>query len=128
MQEVDYLSPFLQGVQFTEDGLSKETSQGVRDMCLKNLKERLLERANIIQSRIDNENMQLAKRQAVFQRSQRDHDEVKDEEYKQYCTETMFRIQILEQRLAKHEENALHKYAEMDRRLHNDPRLCASDN
>nr|CCA24118.1 conserved hypothetical protein [Albugo laibachii Nc14] len=128
MHEVDYLSPFLQGVSFTERGLSKETAQSVRDMCLRNLKERLLERANIIQTRIDHENMQLAKRQAAFQRSQRDQDENKDEEYKRYCTETMFRIQILEQRLTKHEETALHKYAEMDRRLHNDTRLYGSDN
>ncbi|KAE8910917.1 Dynein regulatory complex subunit 7 [Phytophthora fragariae] len=120
--EVDYLSPFLQSVHAAGD-LSKEDAQTVRDMCLRNLKERLLERANIIQGRLDKENALLAKRQAAFQRSQREHDQGTDEEFERFCSETMFRIQILEQRLASHEETALQKYAEMDKRLHSDPRL-----
>ncbi|KAL4152038.1 hypothetical protein PRNP1_008973 [Phytophthora ramorum] len=120
--EVDYLSPFLQSIHASGD-LSKEDAQTVRDMCLRNLKERLLERANIIQGRLDKENTLLAKRQAAFQRSQREHDQGTDEEFERFCSETMFRIQILEQRLASHEETALQKYAEMDKRLHGDPRL-----
>jgi bacterioferritin (cytochrome b1) len=92
-------------------------------MCLRNLKERLLERANIIQARLDKENALLAKRQAAFQRSQREHDQGTDDEFERFCSDTMFRIQILEQRLASHEETALQKYVEMDQRLHSDPRL-----
>ncbi|KAG3121353.1 Dynein regulatory complex subunit 7 [Phytophthora idaei] len=121
--EVDYLSPFLQSVHSTGGNLSKEDAQTVRDLCLRNLKERLLERANIIQGRLDKENALLAKRQAAFQRSQREHDQGTDDEFERFCSETMFRIQILEQRLASHEETALQKYAEMDKRLHSDPRL-----
>ncbi|KAF4043938.1 putative TGc domain-containing protein [Phytophthora infestans] len=121
--EVDYLSPFLQSVHSTGGNLSKEDAQTVRDLCLRNLKERLLERANIIQGRLDKENAILAKRQAAFQRSQREHDQGTDDEFERFCSETMFRIQILEQRLASHEETALHKYAEMDKRLHSDLRL-----
>ncbi|KAF4322458.1 hypothetical protein BBO99_00002483 [Phytophthora kernoviae] len=120
--EVDYLSPFLQSVH-ASSALSKEDAQTVRDLCLRNLKERLLERANIIQGRLDKENALLAKRQAAFQRSQREHDQGTDEEFERFCSETMFRIQILEQRLASHEETALQKYAEMDKRLHSDARL-----
>ena len=45
------------------------------------------------------------------------------EEYEKYCTEAMFRIQILEQRLAAHEEAALKKFADLDLKLSNDPRL-----
>lgn len=120
--EVDYLSPYLQSIHATGD-LSKDEAMAVREMCLRNLKERLLERANIIQGRLDKENALLAKRQAAFQRSQREHDQGTDEEFERFCSETMFRIQILEQRLASHEETALQKYAEMDKRLHNDPRL-----
>ncbi|GLD99953.1 hypothetical protein PINS_up008681 [Pythium insidiosum] len=122
-QEIDYLSPFLQAVHFTGGDLSKEDAHTVREMCLRNLKERLLERANIIQGRLDKENALLAKRQAAFQRSQREHDQGTDEEFERFCSETMFRIQILEQRLSSHEETALQKYAEMDQRLHSDPRL-----
>ncbi|OQR93206.1 hypothetical protein THRCLA_22330 [Thraustotheca clavata] len=124
--EMDYLSPFLQAVlqhQAAGHALTKDEAHSVRDMCLKNLKERLLERANIIQTRLDKENTTLAKKQAAFQRSQREHDQGTDEEFERFCSETMFRIQILEQRLTRHEETALQKYAELDQRLHNDPRL-----
>lgn len=45
------------------------------------------------------------------------------EEYEKYCTEAMFRIQILQQRLDAHEQSALRKYADLDLKLSNDPRL-----
>jgi hypothetical protein len=35
----------------------------------------------------------------------------------------MFRIQILEQRLAQHEEAALKKFSDLDLKLSSDPRL-----
>ena len=89
------------------------------------LKERLLDRAKIIQSRLDAENSSLAKKQAAFQRSQRDHDQAGDEEFERFCSETMFRIQILEQRLSRHEDTAMQKYTELDQKLHQDPRLKA---
>ena len=61
--------------------------------------------------------------QAAFQRN-RDHMDPSDEaEYERYCQEAMFRIQILEQRLDRHTELSLQKYAEMDARLRDDPRL-----
>ncbi|CEG47569.1 uncharacterized protein PHALS_04437 [Plasmopara halstedii] len=121
--EVDYLSPFLPSGYATEKILTKEEAQAVRDLCLRNLKERLLERANIIQGRLNKENSQLAKRQAAYQRSQREHIEDPDDDFERFCSDTMFRIQILEQRLTRHEETALLKYAEMDKRLNSDPRL-----
>ena len=85
--------------------------------------DRLVERANIIQSRLDEENAALSKKQATFQRN-RDHMDPADEaEYERYCQEAMFRIQILEQRLDRHTSLSLEKYAEMDARLREDPRL-----
>ena len=106
-----------------DDEASDLLAQKARDSCLRALKERLLERANIIQTRLDEENSLLAKKQAAFQRSQRDHDQGGDEEFERFCGEAMFRIQILEQRLARHEETALQKYADMDFKLRSDPRL-----
>eukprot|EP01029_Cantina_marsupialis_P012390 TRINITY_DN2734_c0_g2_i1.p1 TRINITY_DN2734_c0_g2~~TRINITY_DN2734_c0_g2_i1.p1 ORF type:complete len:779 (-),score=234.22 TRINITY_DN2734_c0_g2_i1:166-2502(-) len=120
-QSVDYLTPFLQFV-INPNNISKSEAQKARDDCLRALKERLLERANIIQRRLDEENSQLAKKQAAFQRS-RDHVDGADEEFEQFCSEAMFRIQILESRLQRHEETALHKYAQLDQKLHTDPRL-----
>jgi hypothetical protein len=120
-RHVDYLTPFLQNVDNIKEILPEE-AQSARTACLSALKERLLERANIIQRRLDEENTTLAKKQAAFQRS-REHLEGADEAFEAFCSKAMFRIQILEQRLARHEETALQKYADMDMKLRNDPRL-----
>ena len=123
VRKVDYLTPFLRNVNDVKK-INREEAMKAREACLRALKSRLLERANIIQTRLDNENQKLAKRQAAFQRSQRDHDQGTDEEFELFCSETMFRIQILEQRLTRHEETALQRYADMDQKLHTDPRLA----
>ena len=122
----DYLTPFLpRSLTANAKPLDRQEALKARDECLHALKDRLVERATIVQSRLDEENAALSKRQATFQRN-RDHMEASDEaEYEQYCQEAMFRIQILEQRLDRHTELSLHKYAEMDARLRADPRLAA---
>ena len=107
------------------EALPRAQAVETRDACLRSLKERLVERANIVQSRLDEENAALSKRQAQFQRT-RDQLEAADEaEYERYCQEAMFRIQILEQRLDRHTELSLQKYADMDARLRADARLAA---
>ena len=131
--ETDYLAPFLpsapgdKGLRDLEaDPLTSEEAQRAAKNCLEALKERLLERANIIQKRLDVENQNLSKKQAAFQRSQqRDDQQAGDEEFERFCSETMFRIQILEQRLVQHEKTAMQKYTELDQMLHSDPRLAA---
>ena len=120
--QVEYLSPFLQDLPDPANPTREQASKS-RTNCLAALKERLLERADIIQKRLDDENQKLAKKQAAFQRS-RDHVEGADEEFEQFCSKAMFTIQILEQRLAQHEVSALQKYADMDAKLRNDPRLA----
>ena len=49
--------------------LASGDAQRVRDACLRSLKERLLERSNIIQYRLDDKNARLSKKQATFQRN-----------------------------------------------------------
>ena len=50
----DYLTPFLQEpIGVNDPPLQKEDAFQARDGCLKALKERLVERANIVQSRLD---------------------------------------------------------------------------
>jgi hypothetical protein len=118
---VDYLTPFLRHHKEAAK-LTREEALEIRTACLDSLKARLVERANIIQTRLNEENMKLARKQEKFQRSQRDG-EVSSEEFEKECTEAIFRIQILEQRLVAQEEAALKKFAELDQRLSNDPRL-----
>ena len=52
-------------------------------------------------------------------------DNANPEEYIQFCENAMWRIHILEKRLERHQEQALHKYAELDQKLRTDPRLSA---
>ncbi len=118
---LDYLSPFLRNVK-DPNNITREEALEIRQNCMDGLKARLVERANIIQNRLNDENAKLGRRQEQFQRSQRDGD-LSTEDYEKYCTEAMFRIQILEQRLAQHEEAALKKYADLDAKLLADPRL-----
>ena len=121
LKGVDYLTPYLRNIKDLSS-ITKEEAIEVRQACLDGLKARLVERANIIQSRLNEENIKLARKQEQFQRSQREGD-LSTEEYEKYCTEAMFRIQILEQRLVAHEEAALKKFANLDSRLSGDSRL-----
>ncbi|KAL1499996.1 hypothetical protein AB1Y20_012673 [Prymnesium parvum] len=122
----DYLTPFLvTPIGPNDPPLKFDEAYQAYEACRKSLKDRLVERANIVQSRLDEENAALSKRQAAFARS-RDHMDPADEaEYEKYAQEALFRIQILEQRLDRHTEISLAKFAEMDARLRNDPRLRA---
>jgi len=122
--KVDYLTPFLQLVK-DENNLSRDEARHVRDMCLKAAKERLLERANIIQSRLNEENLALSKLQANYTRSQQ-ASEAGEEEYHKTCEASMFRIRILQDRLKEHESAAYRKIEELDEKLANDSRLILS--
>lgn len=122
----DYLSPFIRNTVGAANGevlqLTKEDALEIRQACLDALKSRLVERANIIQTKLHEENAALGKTQEHFQRAQREGD-FDTEKYEATCTAAMFRIQILEQRLASHEEAALRKFTDLDAKLSNDPRL-----
>lgn len=118
----DYLSPFMPAVS-AQRPLTHGECKDVRKSCLRALKDRLIERANIIQARHDEETAALAKRQANFQRDRDQMTRAEEEEYERACEESMFRIHILEQRLKRHEEAALSKYYGLDAKLRSDPRL-----
>ncbi len=105
--------------------MSESEAKSVRERCLQALKDRLIERANTIQSRHDEETAALAKRQANFQRDRDQLSRAEEEEYERACEESMFRIHVLEQRLKRHEEQALQKYYDLDTKLRNEPRLAA---
>mmetsp|Transcript_27648 Transcript_27648/g.69682 ORF Transcript_27648/g.69682 Transcript_27648/m.69682 type:complete len:469 (+) Transcript_27648:102-1508(+) len=121
--QYDFLQPFMPVVIGTRS-LHREEALEVRERCLKALKDRLIERANIIQARHEEETAALAKRQTNFQRDREQMSREDEEEYERQCEESMFRIHILEQRLKRHEEQALQKYYELDAKLRSDPRLA----
>lgn len=63
----------------------------MREKCLKALKDRLIERANIIQARLDEERAALAKRQQNFNRDRDQMTQEEEEEYEKAVEESMFR-------------------------------------
>lgn len=120
----DYLSLFLPSNNGVFN-LTREQALEVREKCLRALKDRLVERANIIQARLDEETSSLAKRQANYQRDREQLTPEEEEEYEQACQDSLFRIQVLEKRIKRHEDTALQKYYDLDRKLRHDPRLQA---
>lgn len=130
---MDYLTPFLAKYD-NPNNPTREEAVAADRACRKALKERLIERVNIIQRRLDDENAKLAKRQAAFQRSQREQlGEGAEEEFERFCAESMFRIGVLEQRLQRQEEvltTALQLRARLPRlttRTRTHTRICVTN-
>ncbi|EFJ23290.1 flagella associated protein 50 [Selaginella moellendorffii] len=121
----DYLSPFLPPGTRPRQKLTRVQMLEVRENCLKALKQRLLNRATIIQTRYDEETAALAKRRANFERDREQMTVDEVEKYEQDCETAVFRIRILEKRAKEHEQSALRKYTELDRKLRSDPRLSS---
>lgn len=125
--KVDVLAPYL------VDFMNKETryvqldslqAELVVKKCTQDFRKRLTDRAEIIQRRLEEEQEQLRKRRAQMQR-RGDNVEKDEREFERYQSQAMFRTQILEQRLARHEMQAIEKMQELERMLQEDPRLAA---
>lgn len=101
--DFDYLSPYLPATGGT---LSKEDAIRVNTACLKDAKERLLQRSLLIQSKLKQCRESVA--------------------CAEDCSDdASFRIKLLRKRLAEHEEKATAKYQELEQRLDNDSRLAS---
>ncbi|XP_040185178.1 dynein regulatory complex subunit 7 isoform X1 [Rana temporaria] len=121
--EQDYLAPFLARLGDPER-LTRAQAQQVKEDCLRDLKQRLIEKANLIQARFEKETQELQKKQQWYQENQTSMTQEVQDTYTEYCSEAMFRIQILEARLTRHKELAPQKYLALEDRLNKDPRLC----
>jgi hypothetical protein len=89
------------------------------------LENRVLERANIIQNRLNEENESLAKCQASYQHGLLQTDGQSEQDFNQMCSRMTFRIKILERRLHEHEESSLGKLKMLQVKLKGDERLKA---
>ncbi|XP_029464781.1 dynein regulatory complex subunit 7 [Rhinatrema bivittatum] len=121
-QELDYLAPFLARMGNPEK-LVKWQALQLKDDCLADFKQRLINQANIIQARFEKETQELQKKQQWYQQNQVSMTKEDEDTYLSYCSEVMFRIHILELRLNRHKELAPYKYLALEERLQNDSRL-----
>ncbi|XP_056381324.1 dynein regulatory complex subunit 7 isoform X4 [Hyla sarda] len=121
--ELDYLAPYL-ALLGDPEKLTRLQAQQVKEDCLQDLKNRLIQQANLIQARFEKETQELQKKQQWYHQNQPSMNKEDEEAYLEYCSEAMFRIQILETRLNRHKELAPQKYLGLEDRLSKDPRLC----
>merc|ERR1712032_1329391 len=125
--KVDILAPYLVDFVDKESGYAKLDSlqaELVAKKCTQDFRKRLTDRAEIIQRRLEEEQDQLRKRREQMQR-RGDNVDKDEREFEKYQSQAMFRTQILEQRLARHEMKAIERFQELERTLQEDPRLAA---
>ena len=107
-QHMNYLAPFLLHVK-DEDNIKTEEALQIKNACLATFKERLLQRADIMQHRLNEESSKLTSIQEDYQVNPDKNDATKNE-FIQSSSELTFRIKILEKRLHDHEESSVEKY------------------
>jgi len=123
--KIDFLARYL--VDFpTGKPLDALQAEFVAKKCKNDFRKRLLDRAQIIQKRLEEEQENLKKKRSQMQRRGGGGNDQGDErQFEQYQSNAMFRIQILEQRLARHEMQAIKKFVDLEKQLAEDPRLAA---
>ena len=106
-QPRDYLEPFLIGVHDVNN-IPPEEAERIKEACLDSLKDRLLQRAQIMQSKLDEEKKEVG----MVEESRDSLDD-----------EAASRIRVWEQRLEQHEARSLDKFVALQETLNSDERL-----
>lgn len=119
---VDYLAPFLIGVKDSMN-MTYEEAMDVHLRCERALKQRHMERMNIIQRRIEAEEEQLQRRQREVSRARGEGGEP-DAEFEQACAELLYRINILHQRLKRQDERFKDQLFQLADTMRRDPRFA----
>ncbi|NXN50742.1 DRC7 protein, partial [Rynchops niger] len=122
-QDLDYLAPFLIQVGHREK-MTKGQALRVRDDCLTDLKHRLINKANIIQARLEKAAEELQKKDQWFQQNQNRLSAEEEDDFLTRRSETLFHIQILALRLNREKQTAPQKYLALEEKLRRDPRLA----
>lgn len=124
-EEDDYLLPILKKLSLENvKPLDEEAAIMVKNEALKNLKERLLTRAEIIQSRLQEEQEKLER---AFMNLKKKGEQMTQEDEQKYDNEihkANFRIDILTERASQHYRTSLRKFEKLDDKLMKDERLA----
>ena len=115
--ERDFISFYLRGVVKEGKELTREQALQVRDEILETYKQRILQRAEIIEQRLEAERDLLTKKKIMFERNKNSKSKEQENEHFQWLENQMFKMHILESRLFRHQEQSLKKFEEMDRKI-----------
>jgi len=118
----DPLKPFLPH-DYSGGELEMKQAEKVKTECLKNLKQRLVERKEIIEARLLTEQSELDQQRQQFNRQKESLDPSEIDKFEQREKEALFRINILQMRLEKHNEDAFGKLNDLYTQLKKDERL-----
>lgn len=129
VRKTDVLAPYL--IEYGDTELTAAEAEFVAKRCKADFRKRLLERAAIIQRRLDEEHEKTRRRRMALQHrsgsqgAESGNGDDQEKQYEKEQQEAAFRIHILEHRLARHEAQAVKKFAELERILAEHPRLRA---
>ncbi|XP_076878344.1 dynein regulatory complex subunit 7 isoform X1 [Brachyhypopomus gauderio] len=122
-KELDVLAPFL-ARRGKPESLRPQEALQMRADCLADLKQRLIDRANLIQSHFEKETEELEQKQLWYQKNQATMTKEDEDSYLAYCSDAMFKIHVLKLRLSQHKSQAPQRYLALAERLSQDPRLA----
>eukprot|EP00041_Stephanoeca_diplocostata_P038063 m.1474013 g.1474013 ORF g.1474013 m.1474013 type:complete len:974 (+) comp25152_c1_seq33:182-3103(+) len=97
--------------------------KSVAEHCMADLHDRNTAREKRIADDMDREKRDLREKQQWYHEHQANMTPEQEEEYVGYCGDLIFRIGILEKRLAEHRATARRTEDALENRLHQDPRL-----
>ncbi|PHJ22985.1 coiled-coil domain-containing protein 135, partial [Cystoisospora suis] len=130
-EEIDILAPYF--VEFRGRALDAATAELIAKRCKNDMRKRMLHRAAVIQQRLQEQQEKLKRLKEAQQRRMKEnnHDTGfinKEEEegmsIEEQQSEIVFKIRILEQRLHRHEVQAMTRLNELERLLLTDSRLA----
>jgi len=125
-EEFDPLKAFLPAnYSAAEHGpLGQKDAERVKKDCLSNLKQRLVERKEIIENRLLEQQNELDRTKQTFARTKDQLDPAAIENHETAEKDMLFKINILQMRLEKHNEDAFGKLNDLYGRLKTDERLA----
>lgn len=106
---LEYLSLFLLPGQDL-NSLTIEEAHQVSEFCLSSCRDRLLQRANIMQNRLSEERIKLAETEAKLVENDGNISEATKQALEKTVKQIVFRINILDKRLNDHETSSVEKY------------------
>jgi hypothetical protein len=116
--------PILKKLSLEDKGeLDEEAAIHVKNEALKNLKDRLLTRAEIIQRRLQEEQKNLEAAYLLLKRKGETINAEDEKAYDRDMDKINFKIDILTERASQHYRTSLRKFEELDDKLMADPRL-----
>ncbi|KAK9884109.1 hypothetical protein WA026_005063 [Henosepilachna vigintioctopunctata] len=121
-QDVDYLQPYLEKLD-DQTNISAEQAAALKEECLNDFKNMLLQRAQVIQRQFERANENLNRKTQWYNVMR---DKLTSEEEIQYFEELNhmnFVLQAFVERLERHRELSYYRYAAMARYLQSHPKL-----